>query len=151
MHGGRAPQVAAAREARIIQGEAALAAADEPRRTPGEALLAAAGDADQILQQLKRRVQEGQAIDGPLLQALGDWLDRTARLSKVVLDARIDERKIELQQGQAKIVIAALRSALEVVDLEPWQRRGLMAAFLQGLGFPPADGGGTVVSGELGE
>lgn len=146
MHGGRAPQVAAAREARILAGEASMAIDDAERRSPAEALLAASGDADVILQRLKRQVREGEAIDGSLLQALGDWIDRTARISKTVMDARIDEKRVELQQGQAQIVIAAVRAALDTLTLVPADRDRFLRTFLGALGRGP-----EVVRGELGE
>jgi hypothetical protein len=58
IHGGKAPQVAAKREARIIAGEASLAAKSYAPRDPGAALLAAASDADAVLQQLKGNVRK---------------------------------------------------------------------------------------------
>lgn len=123
-HGGRAPQVAAKREARILAGEAALAAAgsdEELRRDPRSALLAAAQDADVILQRLKHQVKTG-TIEPALLQALGDWLDRTSRLSKVVIDARIDEQRVQLEQTQARLVGVAVTEALTSIGATLEQR-----------------------------
>lgn len=54
VHGGRAPQVAARRQVRIIEGRALLAGQVVEERDPGEALLAAAHDADAMLQRIKR-------------------------------------------------------------------------------------------------
>jgi hypothetical protein len=48
--------------------------------------------------------------------ALGDWLDRVGRLSRSVLDARIDERQVRLAERQGDLVAAALEAIL--VDLE---------------------------------
>lgn len=98
MHGGAAPQVKAKREARILAGEAALAGKPYAQRDPGEALLAAANDADAILQRLKTQLRSAGQVEPAMLTALGDWIDRTSRISKIVLDARIDERQIEINE-----------------------------------------------------
>jgi hypothetical protein len=153
VHGGKAPQVAAARERRIIAGEAALATAGHKPRSPHDALLAAAGDADAILQKLKEQLREG-VLDGDLLSTLGDWLDRTSRLSKIVIDAKLDERHIELAQGQAQIVVAAFRAALDAIgsELLPAAREAATRAFLAALGSGREQEreSGVVVRGELG-
>lgn len=122
MHGGRAPQVAAAREARVIAGEAALRAAGTTApRDPGEALLAAAQDADAILQRIKVGVADG-SLSPALLTACGDWLDRVSRLSKVVLDARIDERKVRVDQARVQLQAQAVEDGLAAAGVTGEQR-----------------------------
>ena len=115
LHGGKAPQVAAAREARIIAAQAQASGEVTVYRDPGEALVSAAVDADQIVQKLKRALESGEQIKAGELRALGEWLDRTGRLAKTVLDARVDERKVritELQHRELFAIIAAVLSEL---------------------------------------
>jgi hypothetical protein len=140
-HGGNAPQVRAAREARVLAGEAALAASgdEDMRRDPRAALLAAAQDADLILQRIKRRLAEGGTLDGPLLQALGDWIDRTTRTSKVVIDARIDEQMAELEAAKAKMVGTAVNEALEAIRATPEQRETFVRVLLSRLRVADAE------------
>src|SRR5688500_6067795 len=92
MHGGKAPQVAVRREACILEAQAMseslLAGVRWLDRAPGEALLAAAADADALVQRIKWQVVQHEVIDPASLMALGDWIDRVGRLSKLVLDAR---------------------------------------------------------------
>ena len=144
-HGGAAPQVAAARQARILAGEAALAAQGDPRRDPADALQAAAQDADVIVQRLKRQVRAGDVIDIPSLQVLGDWLDRVSRLSKGVLDARIDERRVELEQVRANMVISSFHASLEDLGLSEVERDGVARRFVAGLTIAKSE----TVAGEL--
>ncbi len=115
MHGGSAPQVAAAREARIVAALAQASGEVTVYRDPGEALVSAAVDADQIVQRLKLALESGEQIKAGELRALGEWLDRTGRLAKTVLDARVDERKVritELQHAELFAIIAAVLAEL---------------------------------------
>lgn len=141
-HGGSAPQVAAARERRIVLGEAAMAGGGEAR-SPHEVMLGAMADADAILQQLKH----GDLSKRELLTLVGEWADRSTRISKTVLDAKIDERKVELDQQKAAIVVSAMRAAIEVAGAEllPATRDAMLRAFLAALGQPQP----TTVVGEL--
>jgi hypothetical protein len=135
MHGGRAPQVAAAREARIIEQRARLAGSkDFEVRDPAEALMAAAEDADLVLQRIKSEIQSG-AVSSTQLEALGEWLDRVARLSKLIVDARIDERRVRLQEREADLLEVGLRWWLDAVGLAGDQRAGrLLHVMLCALG-----------------
>lgn len=113
MHGGRAPQVAAKREARIVTATAQLAAgADWEERDPGEALMAACADADALVQRLKRQLATSEQIDQASLTAFGEWIDRVGRLSKVVIDARIDERRTRLAEHQGVLLVGVIRAVL---------------------------------------
>lgn len=100
LHGGKAPQVAAAREARIVAWEAAQGQDPIEVRDPADALMAAATLADELVQRLHRDLRERGTLNSASLMALGDGLDRVGRLSKVVIDARIDERKVRLSEAQ---------------------------------------------------
>jgi hypothetical protein len=117
MHGGAAPAVRAKREGRIIAGMAARAArGDVAPRDPVEALLAAARDADAIVQRLKSNFAAGVVVDGATLSVLGEWLDRVSRLSKVCVDARLDERRAALEEAQARMVLLAFDRALNAIE-----------------------------------
>ena len=114
-HGGQAPRVKAAREARIIAALAQASGEVTVYRDPGEALVSAAVDADQIVQRLKLALESGEQIKAGELRALGEWLDRTGRLAKTVLDARVDERRVritELQHAELFAIIAAVLAEL---------------------------------------
>lgn len=112
MHGGKAPQVAAAREARIATWEAQRGLAPVEDRDPAEALLAAARTADQLVQRLEREMLEDGKFQTATVKALGDWLDRSGRLSKTVLDAMVDERRIRITEVQGKQLFEILRGVL---------------------------------------
>jgi hypothetical protein len=122
MHGGRAPQVAARREARILAGEAALAVQDLDPRDPAVALLSAAQDADRIVRRLKSTFAAGVVVDGAVLATLGEWLDRVSRLSKVVVDARIDERRARLDERMGGLLVGVITAVLAALDLADEQR-----------------------------
>lgn len=100
MHGGKAPQVAAKREARIVAWEASQGQDPIEVRDPADALMAAAMLADELVQRLHRDLREKGTLNSASLMALGDGLDRVGRLSKVVIDARIDERRVRLSEAQ---------------------------------------------------
>lgn len=121
MHGGRAPQVAAKREARIVTAAAQLAGEPWDERDPGEALMAAASDADALVQRLKRQLVTAEQVDHASLTALGEWIDRVGRLSKVVLDARIDERRMRVSERQGTQIAGVIKAILSDLNLTPEQ------------------------------
>jgi hypothetical protein len=93
--------VRARQQQRILEAEARLRGEDfEPRDAP-TVLISAMEDADGILQRLKMQVSEGQ-VDGPALSALGDWIDRVTRISKTIVDARVDERRVRVVEATWK-------------------------------------------------
>ena len=112
--------------------------------------MSAAADADRIVQKLKVEALAGE-LTGATLTALGDWIDRVGRLSKIVINARINERQVQLQEAQASIVIQAFKAALATVpDLLPAERDQVVRAFLVGIGRARAERPGLeVVRGEV--
>lgn len=122
-HGGNAPQVKAAREARIIAGMAALQSRGQqsaPDRDPAQMLLDATGEADRIV----RRLLDGEDVmSRASLTAVGEWLDRVARLSKLVLDARIDERLARVSEVQGQLIAFCVRRILDDLDLTTEQQQ----------------------------
>jgi hypothetical protein len=116
VHGGAAPQVRARREVRLLEWQARQGEEPHEDRDPGEQLLAAAREADRMAQRLRRALDGHERLDPAAVMALGDWLDRVGRLSRSVLDARIDERQVRLAERQGDLVAAALEAIL--VDLE---------------------------------
>ena len=113
MHGGRAPQVARQREARLALAQAQAMYSDEYAvRDPGDVLLAAVADGDAIVQKLKQQIQRRETLTGTDLLALGDWLDRAARMSRAVLDLKLDERRVKLAEAQGQLVADVIRAVL---------------------------------------
>lgn len=80
----------------------------EPR-DPGEAL-AAAVNADQVLRSLQQRVELAGELRAHDLEALRTWMELVSRLSKAVLDARIDERRTQLSERQGQLVADLFRA-----------------------------------------
>ena len=121
MHGGNAPQVRVRREARILAAEAAqeapVTAADA-----ADVMLAAMNDSHGLLQRLKANIASGQ-VQVSDLSALGDWIDRAARISKMVADAGIEERRMKLTEGQGQLIALAIRQILDALGLSPDQQQ----------------------------
>lgn len=122
-HGGKAPQVERQREARVAAAEAQAMYADtyEPRDA-GEALAAAAQNGDQVLRSLQLRMELAGELRAHDLEALGQWMDRVSRLSKAVLDARIDVRRAELNEKQGQLVALIIRAIFARLNLSPSQQ-----------------------------
>lgn len=122
MHGGRAPQVAAAREGRVAVWEAQQRQDPIQVRDPAEALLAAATAADGLVQRLQQELAEDERLTPATLWSLGEWLDRVGRLSKTVLDARVDERRTRVSEAQGQLIATAVRQILGGLELSPQQQ-----------------------------
>jgi hypothetical protein len=136
VHGGAAGQVRAKREGRILEWQAAAGSATEPR-DPSQALLAAARDADAISQRLRRALAAGETSPSVLLSTVGEWLDRVARLSKLVVDARLDERRAALDAERAQLVRIALQRAVAAAELDAATRVVVLRAFAAELRVGP--------------
>jgi hypothetical protein len=114
MHGGKAPQVQRQREARIALAQAQAMYGDEYAvRDPGDVLLAAVADGDAIVQKLKQQIQQRETLTGTDLLALGDWLDRAARMSRAVLDLKLDERRVRVSEDIGRQVADVIRAVLQ--------------------------------------
>jgi hypothetical protein len=102
---------------------------DDPviARDPGEALLAAAAEADAMVQRLRGQLDDG-VFDAASVAALGDWLDRVARISKIVLDARVDERRLRISEARGNYWAAVIKEILAGLALTPeqWSRADLV-------------------------
>jgi hypothetical protein len=121
MHGGAAPQVKAARAARVIAMEAELAAGKRepaPPRHPGEVLLASVTSADEVMLQLQRDLERGE-LTPELARAYGEWVDRAGRLSKLALDAGIAERLVEIQERPTRLLVDQLVSVIRGILADP--------------------------------
>jgi hypothetical protein len=114
-HGGGAPAVKAAREARVLAARAQAAGGVVVARDPGDALLGATQDADAMVQRIKAVIEGSGELKASEVRAFGEWLDRTGRLGKMTLDARVDERRVritELQHAELFAIIAAVLAEL---------------------------------------
>ncbi len=144
-HGGAAPQVRTRREARIVEGRARLAGQVVEQRDPGEALLGAAHDADATVQQIKRQFADGR-LTAADLEALGSWLDRVGRLAKTVLDARIDERRLRIDERQARLLADGMMWVIGQLPAEHReQTRRLAAQMLRSLSAGVVPSGRPVI------
>ncbi|KQS66252.1 hypothetical protein ASG41_13085 [Modestobacter sp. Leaf380] len=101
------------REARLAAAEAVAMFSDQyVPRDPGEALAAAAVNADQVLRSLQQRVERSGELRAHDLDALRTWMELVSRLSKAVLDAGVDERRVRIAEQQGAQVAAAIRAIL---------------------------------------
>ena len=119
MHGGAAPQVAAAREGRVIAARARLAGDAAADVDPHGALLAALTDADAVLQALKASVATGQ-MSG--LDTFGAWIDRTARLAALAVSSGLAESRQRLAESEADVLVAVIAGVLGDLRLDTRQQ-----------------------------
>jgi hypothetical protein len=114
VHGGNARQVKAKRDQRVLVAEARAAAAAEPvvleRREPEELLIDLLDDVNRILQQIKSELH-GNVVSPALLQAAGEWFDRTARVAKTVIDGDLSQ-KLHARIGWLAAVLQQIKSEL---------------------------------------
>jgi hypothetical protein len=122
VHGQNA-NVKANRAARLAEWEARQR--DEPlvERDPGEQLLAAAREADAMAQRLRRQLDRHETLDAGSLDAFGAWLDRVGRLSRSVLEAQVDERRVRLAEGQGRMLAVVIQRVLGDLQLTGEQQQ----------------------------
>lgn len=118
-HGAAAPQVQAAAERRISLAEA-LANGD--RRPPWEILEDCLHIVDMVLQDVVLEVREKGTATPAVLDKLIQAVERAHRLSKVNLDAGIDQRRLRLAETQAGQMQAIFTRVLSALHLTPEQK-----------------------------
>ena len=140
VHGGNARQVKAKRDQRVLVAEARAAAAAEPvvleRREPEELLIDLLDDVNRILQQIKSELH-GNVVSPALLQAAGEWFDRTARVAKTVIDGDLSQ-KLHARIGwlaadRAATCWALLAAIVEASPLSAAQRLQLWESRFDGI------------------
>jgi hypothetical protein len=150
MHGGKAPQVNARREQRILLYEAEQKAAppepELPELTADETLVAVLKDVRTTLQHL--RVEMAVNASPTLLALLGDWLDRADRISRSVIitraEERVAQRKVAVTQEQVGKLSTFMYLAVQEAGLSAAQKVAVMDSLLGSLGrtdeIPVVDG-----------
>lgn len=117
MHGGLAPQVRAAREARILEMRS-RAYGEVEERSPAEALLAASGSLDATLQRLEQLAADGGGADAVILREIRSAASESARVAKLVQDAGLDERRLQLLERDQAAIGRVLELVLAAYGLE---------------------------------
>ena len=83
----------------------------------------------------------GDAAPHVLVEMLGSWSERSARASKLALDAKIDERLVRQAESTSARMYEAITRALVDVGLTESQERALRSALARELratvGIPP--------------
>jgi hypothetical protein len=92
-------------------------------------------------------VATGEQVRG-LTRLEAEWRDRAVRFAKTAHDMGIDQRRIELEEGQAGEVVAAAIAMCEVLRLSAEQRELGLRAFLGSLGS--VDGAAVLEAGGAG-
>jgi hypothetical protein len=114
-HGGRARQVKAAREARLVVMEAELEATRKAEpyeaRHPAEVLLTAVLASDVLLRHLLDKHAAGE-LTADESMALGWAIDRAARVSRSALDASVNAQIAQVAQERASVWLTAMRHML---------------------------------------
>lgn len=146
-HGGKAPQVKAAAEERLLQERAqrelARFSGAAPVINPLEALQALAGEADAWKRACEERVQELQAVRftsslgiEQLRAEVGMYERAVARcesLCAAMARLGIDERLVAVREATGAMIVNALREALSTGGLEGETARVVRADFARRL------------------
>jgi hypothetical protein len=103
----------------VVAAARRMYAEEHAEREPGEVLLAAVSDVDAIVQKIKQQVQRREELSGTDLLALGEWLDRAAKLAKTALDAGVQERQVRLAEAQGRLVAQVIREVLRALGHNP--------------------------------
>lgn len=165
MHGGSAPQVKAAAEARDLESRAAVALAKlwpsvgdaVPVKDPVSSMEQLAGQLSHMLDVVGGKVNDLDHLAGGtgLTQLRGELvlLDKVAGHLRALLEAMarlgIAERHLQLEQERANVVVAALLAALDVAGLAPPVRSLVIDRYLERLGDLIPAGTSAVVVGEV--
>lgn len=119
-HGGGAPQVRAAREARILAARAARVYGPYvEERSPAEALMAAGRSLDFGLQALERLAADGGVVDPAVFREMRAAATESGRMAKLIQDAGLDERRLHLAERDQVALGQALELALAAWGLNP--------------------------------
>jgi hypothetical protein len=124
-HGGAAPRVAQAAEVRVLTTRAALRlepAADVGERTTFEVLIETMRDADRVLQALKFDVEvEDGHLSPAMVDAIGQAIDRVARVAKLCVDANAEERLVAVSERNGHFWAQVIQMILGRLELSPDQ------------------------------
>lgn len=123
-HGGRAPQVRAAAERRISEGQVRKQLGIPLDVHPLEALLQAVHEAAGNVEMLRSLVADeanttplydayGKPHTHPVLAFYNEERDRLARFSKLALDAGVDERRVRLAEAMGRSMAKVIEVAAE--------------------------------------
>jgi hypothetical protein len=139
VHGLNAKQTRGKRDQRLALWEVQetrAAATVVVQKEPEELLLDALHDVNQVLQQLKADLHGG-SVNPVLLQLAGEWLDRLARIGKVVTDGDLVtklEQRIGVQARDAAAELTAMLAAIvQFAPLTAQQRLDVWQSRFDGL------------------
>jgi hypothetical protein len=139
MHGGKARQVKAKAEQRVMVAELEAKAAAQTvvvRREPEELILDALHDTNAVLTRIKADLHDG-VVNPILLQLAGDWLDRLGRLGKIITDGdlttKLHTRIGWVAQDRAATLWGHLAAVVEASPLTAEQRLTVWQSRFDGL------------------
>jgi hypothetical protein len=143
IHGGRAPQVAARREQRILLAEARAKAAPAVAEqvvpaSAEEILISLLTDVRETLVKLKAEMATNPSPHWLVL--LGDWLDRADRISRTVLvtnaQQRLEARQQQLALTHSEQLLTLIFIAITEADLTASQRVAVLDALFEAMADP---------------
>lgn len=122
-HGGASPRARAAREARILEKRRTMLYPASEQRTPAEALRAAGESLDAALQGLEQLARDGGMLTVELVREIRSQAESSARTQKLILDAKIEQRRSALAERLATEVEVLLKGVFEDLEFTPEQMR----------------------------
>lgn len=129
-HGARAPQVRKAARRRVVNAQAAKELKGleyEPVDNPVEVLQDLAGKASAIAELIAAKAAD--ADDTASIEALGAALDRAHKFAESLQRLGLDERRLKLEEAQARVMWAALQRSMDAVGLPTAQQAQLIEGF----------------------